>query len=817
MQFNRCRVCETRLALDAAGDVSCPICGPVTEAQMSMFGLCYWTQKEDYIALMRARFVADREATAAAAKENSQIPVVPALATTDSVSVLSDSFSSVYSEAAAGAETLPDIASSGSTISLEVDYDDEDECERDEDWATLTDEQARATVPNAARLDTQPAVAGKSVAAPTDPHHISLAPPQLVASADGAENTFAQLTTPPLAQPPVERGTEQLFVGHPQQAPPQAQGSEQTRQGSMHLDLQGRGYELQQGLPLPPPPPAQQLEYVHGVERPQQDHIVLPQQGLQEGMLLPPPHLLAVSPVQMCGVELTQQGMHHHHSQVLHGGQFGVALPLQGQGQPGLPPLPPLAPTVRVVEQQGLPHPTPGLQCRAELPQGQPGLPPPPPPPLALTTADYQAQLAHQNTWQQGSISELSNLVRTLLALSQQQARDISQLQESLNRIEANQKHTATSAQEKEVVQVQAQATIAPTKKTVQFSALAPTYAEKAAEAIEPSTEQTAPVMTLLASTSLGRDIDAEKLCNTEVMSLSGGLYADLSSQLADKKPASYARVCVLGGGNNCEQQDIHDILTEFKCLATEAKRVATNEVLVASIPPRKTEDQQLMAKIKQVNAELLASCDDLGLRFVNLDQVFYLQDGSVNDGYLLADLTHLTARASAKVVDLFELSKLPGTESAVTPQLRSRHQPASPGGTTHLRRNKDDGWQTVQGRGNKRRPQRPNFIYAADHSKPRPTLSGASFGSHHQAGQTMIQRNRRQQQHQQQQQRDNNPQGRPRFWQNFRGGATDQEEVKECARCLGSSHSTDECRSRNKICHLCGRIGHLERACDWY
>ena len=205
-------------------------------------------------------------------------------------------------------------------------------------------------------------------------------------------------------------------------------------------------------------------------------------------------------------------------------------------------------------------------------------------------------------------------------------------------------------------------------------------------------------------------------------------------------------------------------------------------------------------------------------MKFVNLDKIFYLQDGSVNDGYLMADKTHLTPSGAAKVVDLLELKKRPGIESAVTPQLRSKQQNAGTTGTTHLHRNKgESGWQTVQNRGGKRRPQRPNVIYEASHSRPRPRLPNVISGTN-KAQQTGPPPNRRQLQQQQREGRPGGQSSRAHIWQGFRGGAeAAPTATKECDRCLGTSHTTQECRAKNKICHKCGRLGHLERACDWY
>ena len=140
-------------------------------------------------------------------------------------------------------------------------------------------------------------------------------------------------------------------------------------------------------------------------------------------------------------------------------------------------------------------------------------------------------------------------------------------------------------------------------------------------------------------------------------------------------------------------------------------------------------------------------------------------------------------------------------------------------GGTTHLQRSQnDEGWHVVENKAKRQQQQRqrPNLIYQAEHSKPRPLMAGVSFGpTFPQPGR----KSRFREQSQQPQQRGGQQHGgrRAQQWQEFRGGAAAaRDEHDECTRCLGI-HSEEECRARDKTCRKCGRLGHLARACNWY
>ena len=351
----------------------------------------------------------------------------------------------------------------------------------------------------------------------------------------------------------------------------------------------------------------------------------------------------------------------------------------------------------------------------------------------------------------------------------------------------------------------------------------------------EPSTkavhqQQQSQKRSSVTGTSLVRDIDGSKLQETDVVSVSGGLYSDLAEKLSGKPSSSLATVYLVGGGNNCETEaPVDEIIAEFENLGDVANRVA-DQVVVASIPPRKTEDAELMTKIKQVNAELVVKCSELGFTFVNLDDAFILRDNTPNDGYLLSDKVHLTTGGSNKLVELLGLPKKPNTMSAVTPQLRKKQ--GNQGGTQHVRRDGNDRgeyvepWQLAQRRGNSKQ-HRQNLIYRANYSRPNPYNTKHV---HFAPGASKSRDNRRPEWASYGEQLDSR---RPRrsggvtewptpaeAWRNFTAtpGASQTDMANEgCVRCMGKNHSSDECYSKDKTCLKCGERGHIARACDYY
>ena len=120
---------------------------------------------------------------------------------------------------------------------------------------------------------------------------------------------------------------------------------------------------------------------------------------------------------------------------------------------------------------------------------------------------------------------------------------------------------------------------------------------------------------------------------------------------LSSPATSKLTRVVLAVGGNDCDDnskhRDANDLLAEYKDLILCTKEM-TKAVVVSSICPHRRAPEVLDC-IGGLNAARSVLCDELGATFINNDPSFHLQDGSVNDGYLLPDGVHLTKPATNK------------------------------------------------------------------------------------------------------------------------------------------------------------------------
>ena len=159
---------------------------------------------------------------------------------------------------------------------------------------------------------------------------------------------------------------------------------------------------------------------------------------------------------------------------------------------------------------------------------------------------------------------------------------------------------------------------------------------------------------TALIGSSIIRDIDATKLVNTQCISISGGKITDIRKKILEFPTTNkLARAILVVDGNDCDdqsnQKDASGLLTRYKDLILSTKEVAV-AVTVSSICPRKR-SPEVTERISALNAGLRVLCDEMGTTFVNNDPSFYLQDGTLNYGYLLHDGVHLIKPATNKLV----------------------------------------------------------------------------------------------------------------------------------------------------------------------
>ena len=159
---------------------------------------------------------------------------------------------------------------------------------------------------------------------------------------------------------------------------------------------------------------------------------------------------------------------------------------------------------------------------------------------------------------------------------------------------------------------------------------------------------------TVVLGSSIIRDVDEDKLVNTKCVCIPGGCIIDLTAKVNTFPTSSKLRRLVLAvGGNDCDSRaddkPVPDILTEYESLIKSAQEISVS-VTVSSICPR-NKTGAVKERIEALNAGLKVLCDDLNADYVDNDPTFHLQDGSINDGYLLPDGTHLTKAATNKLV----------------------------------------------------------------------------------------------------------------------------------------------------------------------
>ena len=94
---------------------------------------------------------------------------------------------------------------------------------------------------------------------------------------------------------------------------------------------------------------------------------------------------------------------------------------------------------------------------------------------------------------------------------------------------------------------------------------------------------------------------------------------------------------------------------------------------MVSSVCPRQR-PLEVTERIGAVNTGLSVLCDEMCVSPINNDRSFYLQDGTVNDGYLLPDGVHLTKPAINKLVANLKLQLRHGEPSSHADKCRQGH-----------------------------------------------------------------------------------------------------------------------------------------------
>ena len=161
----------------------------------------------------------------------------------------------------------------------------------------------------------------------------------------------------------------------------------------------------------------------------------------------------------------------------------------------------------------------------------------------------------------------------------------------------------------------------------------------------------------VVIGSSIIRDVDQEKLLDTDVKCKRGGCISDVKSVVEQLTPG-YESVTLLVGGNDCEAKPIKSadaILKSYSELIDVAKEKCQT-VKVSSICPR-LNSKDVQDRIDAVNAGLVTACNErTDVKFMNLSPLFHLADGTINDGYILKDGIHITRNAMNKIATKLEL-----------------------------------------------------------------------------------------------------------------------------------------------------------------
>ena len=210
----------------------------------------------------------------------------------------------------------------------------------------------------------------------------------------------------------------------------------------------------------------------------------------------------------------------------------------------------------------------------------------------------------------------------------------------------------------------------------------------------------------LLIGSSIIREVDAGKLLDTEVVCKPGGTINTLKHQM-DELNNGYKNITLVVGGNDCDSTPTSDpatIVTNYQALIDSAKS-KSDHVVVSSICPRLT-SQRTQDRIDAVNAGLLSSCaDNESVTFVDNTPSFQLGDGSVNDGYLLADGVDITRPAMNKLAKNLRLPITNADEGVCSKFIKqvdvrktrdvARSQPAAR--RAHEMNTDEEGWTTAR------------------------------------------------------------------------------------------------------------------------
>lgn len=308
---------------------------------------------------------------------------------------------------------------------------------------------------------------------------------------------------------------------------------------------------------------------------------------------------------------------------------------------------------------------------------------------------------------------------------------------------------------------------------------------------------------TVLVGSSVIRDIDEKKLSNTKVVCCPGALITTLNANTNSlPSDGNYDKAILVGGGNDCSNnRNTADILDQYQKLVISAKNKA-KRVVVVSICPRG--DKETQQRIDIVNAGLQGLCADMDCTYKDSTEFLKLNDGSINEGYYMDDLVHLTYKGQNKLAQMMDL-KPQNTQVSYNVISYARKNAARNGETP-----------ANQAQMKHRKLRQTITPISTPHSyNPQNSWHGVSYPQQGKYGDTESdlhlgsRRNI---------QRDMGRDERRSDARTHRADANISGPHEPCTNCGEQNHNVKRCRFSYQLdCRLCGQYGHKAKHHDQY
>ena len=160
---------------------------------------------------------------------------------------------------------------------------------------------------------------------------------------------------------------------------------------------------------------------------------------------------------------------------------------------------------------------------------------------------------------------------------------------------------------------------------------------------------------------------------DVQIRGISGGTINDVTTALKIHPTNDTSTVTLVIGSNDCDSPSTTtEILSDFKSVVDEAKRVATDTVVITSILPRMT-TKIYQRKADTINSHLAKLSNDLNCIFIDDDSNMRFANGSL-DECIFTDKIHLNHSGTERLIQNLQLHGLirPKGECLKSPSSKS-------------------------------------------------------------------------------------------------------------------------------------------------